>query len=278
MLVTMKAILDEANRHNYAVAAPNVWSELDTRAVIAAAEELRAPLILDVAYPANPDFRYFGKICCDLAAKASVPIAVNLDHGADEKQILEAFQAGFTSVMIDRSAASYEENVTMTRKVVEMAHALHISVEAELGHVGMANCYEKDSGAALSDPQLAKQFVEETQVDCLAIAIGTAHGAYPKGLKPSLDFNRLAKIKQVLPIPLVLHGSSGTDSRELKQACLSGINKVNIANDLCKAVCTAVQAADFEGNKAYEIADVIYMAVKNKMKAMILLYGSQQKA
>lgn len=278
MLVTMKAILDEANAQNYAVAAPNVWSELDVRAVIAAAEELRAPLILDVAYSANPDFQYFGKLCCDLAERASVPIAVNLDHGADQKQILEAFRAGFTSVMIDRSAVSYEENVETTRSIVELAHALNISVEAELGHVGMADSYESDQFAALTDPALAKQFVEATHVDCLAVAIGTAHGAYPKGLKPSLDFERLAQIKQAIPIPLVLHGSSGTDEEQLQRACHSGINKVNIANDLCRAVCDAVQTADFTGNKAYEISAVINQAVKQKMKQMIRIYGSHQKA
>ena len=279
MLVTMKDILDKASAGNYAVAAPNLWTELDARAVIDAAEELRAPLILDIAYPANPDLFLLGQIACYFAKRATVPVAVNLDHGGEKKQILEAFRAGFTSVMIDRSACPFEQNVREVREIVELAHALGISVEAELGHVGMADQYETDGEAALTEPEMAAEFIRQTGVDCLAVAVGTAHGAYPKGMKPKLDFKRLAAIKaKTGNFPLVMHGSCGTDNELLRQACRQGINKVNIANDLCQAAAKAAKTADLEGNHAYDFSAVIYEAVKAKMKEMIVIYGSQGKA
>ncbi|MCF0112101.1 MAG: class II fructose-bisphosphate aldolase [Erysipelotrichaceae bacterium] len=278
MLVTMKSILDKASEGMYAVAAPNIWSEVDCRACIDAATELHAPLIIDVAYPANPNFVWLGQIAVKMAKEASIPVAVNLDHGADVSQVLQAVQAGFTSVMIDRSAYPYSRNVTDTKEIVKLAHALGMTVEAELGHVGMADRYEEDRNAALTSPETAKKFVEETGVDCLAVAIGTAHGAYAKGQAPYLDFDRLSQIKKAVGIPLVLHGSSGTDSEDLWKVCRMGINKVNIANDLCRAACDAAKAADFEGNKAYGFYDVTYSAVKEKLKEMIAVYGSVDKA
>ena len=224
---------------------PNLWTELDARAVIDAAEELRAPLILDIAYPANPDLFLLCQIARYFAQHSAVPVAINLDHGGAKKEVLEAFRAGFTSVMIDRSACPFEQNVREVREIVELAHALNISVEAELGHVGMADQYETDGGAALTDPETAAEFIRLTGVDCLAVAVGTAHGAYPKGMKPKLDFARLAAIKEKTGhFPLVMHGSSGTDNETLRKACRMGINKVNIANDLCQAAAKAAKTAD----------------------------------
>lgn len=274
MLVTMKEILDRANSHNYAVAAPNIWTEVDCRACIDAAEELNAPLIIDIAFAANPNMKRLGHIAVEMAKESSVPVAVNLDHGADLEQVLLAIQAGFTSVMIDRSSETLEKNIEDTKKIVELAHTLGISVEAELGHVGMANQYETDGSSNLTSPEIAKQFVEQTGVDCLAVAIGTAHGAYAKGVKPYLDFQRLKEIKQAVNIPLVLHGSSGTDLKDLKTVCHNGINKVNIANDLCRAVSDAIQQANLEGNNAYFFYDFVYEAEKQKLKEMIQIYGS----
>lgn len=276
MLVTMKEILDKASLENYAVAAPNVWTELDARAVIAAAEEMNAPLIIDIAGVNNPDLILLGRICEYLAKKSTVPIAINLDHGSTKKQVMEAVRGGFTSIMYDRSSYSFEDNIKEVSEIVEFAHALGLSVEAELGHVGEAHQYSQD---ALTEVNLAKEFIERTHIDCLAIAIGTAHGAYPKGIKPQLDFERLIEIKKATNhFPLVLHGSSGTDKEELRKACQLGINKVNIANDLCQAAAKAAQSADFEGNKAYDFTHVVGEAVKNKLKEMIELYGSKNKA
>ncbi|WP_302557180.1 class II fructose-bisphosphate aldolase [Holdemania filiformis] len=279
MLVTMKEILDPASAGNYAVAAPNLWTELDARAVIDAAQELRAPLILDIAYPANPDLFLLCQIARYFAQRATVPVAINLDHGGSKKEVLEAFRAGFTSVMIDRSACPFEQNVREVKEIVELAHALGISVEAELGHVGMADQYETDGSAALTEPETAAEFIRLTGVDCLAVAVGTAHGAYPKGMKPKLDFERLAAIKEKTGhFPLVMHGSSGTDNETLRKACRMGINKVNIANDLCQAAAKAAKTADLEGNHAYDFSAVVYEAVKAKMKEMIEVYGSVGKA
>ena len=177
----MKEILDKASAGNYAVAAPNCWTELDVRAVVDAAEEMKAPLILDIAYPANPDLFLLCQIAHYFAQRARVPMAINLDHGKEKKEILEAFRCGFTSVMIDRSACPFEQNVREVKEIVDLAHPLGISVEAEVGHVGMADQSETEDGEALTEPEMAAEFIRLTGIDCLAVAVGTAHGAYPKG-------------------------------------------------------------------------------------------------
>lgn len=278
MLVTMKEILDEARKDGYAVAAPNVGSEFEARAVIEAAEELDAPLILDVEYSAVTDIFFAGQMFRQLALLSSVPIAINLDHGRDEKEVLAAINAGFTSVMFDRSAVPFEDNVREVKRIAQMAHQVGISVEAELGHVGNAMNYEVDRDAALTDPKKAREYVERTGVDCLAVAIGTAHGSYPKGMVPYLDFDRLESIRNEVGVPLVLHGSSGCDNESLRKACSMGINKVNIANDLCKAMVKAVKEADLEGQNAYNVMEVLKQGLKEKMKEMIKVYGSAGKA
>lgn len=279
MLVTMKELLDRASAENYAVAAPNVSSELDARAFVEAAEELNAPLILDVGYSANPDIFMFGQLLRDLATKSNVPIAINLDHGGAFEDIIAAIQAGFTSVMVDRSATPYETNVKEVSEIVKIAHAVGVTVEAELGHVGQAQSYDVDRDAALTSVDDAKKFIEETGVDCLAVAIGTAHGAYPKGFVPYLDFDRLAEIKKgTNNFPLVLHGSSGTKDEDLQKACSMGINKVNIANDLCQAAAKALKAADLEGQAAYGVYNVAREGAKELLKKMIKIYGSDGKA
>ncbi len=279
MLVTMKEILVRASQGNYAVGAPNVSTELDARAFIEAAEELNAPLILDVDYIANPDIFFYGHMLRQLAEKASVPVAINLDHGATFTEVYKAVQAGFTSVMIDRSACPNEKNIADTKYVIDICHELGLTVEAEIGHVGQADNYDEDR-AALTEVSEAVEFIEKTGVDCLAVAIGTAHGAYPRGKKPYLDFERLAEIKKAVgpDFPLVLHGSSGTDIEDIRKACAMGINKVNISNDLCRAAATALQEADFEGNKVYDIWEVAKQACKKKMMEMIKVYGSDGKA
>lgn len=276
MLVTMKEILDKANAENYAVAAPNVWSELDARAVISAAQQMNAPLIIDIADIANPDLVLLGRICEYLANKVAIPIAIHLDHGTNKTQIMQAIKGGFTSVMYDCSDKDFETNIKEVKEIVEFAHALNITVEAELGHVGQANDYSHDY---LTDPNLAREFIERTQVDCLAVAIGTARGAYPPNVYPQLDFERLVKIKKATNhFPLVMHGSSGTDNDSLQKACRLGINKVNIANDLCKAAVYACQHTDLTGNNAYRITEIIEKAIEEKLKEMIKIYGSQNKA
>lgn len=279
MLVSLKEILDRAAAGSYAVAAPNVENEIDARACIEAAEDANAPLILDVIFAATPDIYFFGQELRKLAEQASVPIAINLDHGDTLDQIQGAINAGFTGVMIDRSAYPNEKNIADTKEIVRLAHAVGISVEAELGHVGQADNYAVDRDAALTSPEEALRFIEETGVDCLAVAIGTAHGAYSKQYKPTLDFERLIEIKKATNnFPLVLHGSSGTDKELLKKACSLGINKVNVNNDLCQAAVKVIKNGDFEGNNAYFVYYEIKEAVRIEMIKLIGIYGSANKA
>ena len=279
MLVTMKEILDRASKEGYAVAAPNVDNELNARACIEAAEAKNAPLILDVVYNATTDLVFFGQMLRTLAQQSKVPVAINLDHGGSKKEVITAIQAGFTSVMFDRSAFSNEINMKEVKEIVDIAHEVGLSVEAELGHVGQATQYDVDRNASLTSAEEAVEFIRYTGVDCLAVAIGTAHGAYPRGFKPYLDFDRLVEIKEKTnQFPLVLHGSSGTDEESLRKACSLGINKVNIANDLYRSVVDAVVNGDFEGNKAYDVFYAIKEGIKNKLMYMIDVYGSTNKA
>ena len=230
MLLPMKDLLVEAKKGGYAIPAPNAENELNVRAYIEVAEEMRSPLIIGSVSHANPNMYDYGRIVTDLVRQATVPVAFNLDHGMTFEVAVMAIRAGFTSVMVDRSKLPYEENVAQVKEVVRMAHAVGVSVEAELGHVGIGSNYAVDGVSNFTDPELAKKFVEETQIDALAVAIGTAHGLY-KG-EPKLQFDLLEQIVQSVDIPLVLHGGSGTGDENLARACRSGINKVNLSTDM----------------------------------------------
>lgn len=279
MLVTMKEIVDNAAKGNYGVAAPNVSSEYDARAYLEIAEDLNSPLILDVFYGATPDIHYFGKLLNDLASQAKVPVCINLDHGGSKAEAIDAIRCGFTSVMIDRSAESYETNVHDVKEVVEIAHAVGITVEAELGHVGLAVNAEQDTANFLTEPDDAKRFIDETGVDCLAVAIGTAHGAYPKGFTPHLDFDRLAQIKAAVgqDYPLVLHGSSEMDNESLAKACHMGINKVNIATELTEAAADAAKEFIDAGYRG-RYWKMVRKNMQDKLAEKIRVYGSDDKA
>lgn len=274
MLVTMKEILERASREWYGVAAPNINSTLDAAAFIQAAEELSAPLILDV-YCGIADKYHLCYAVREMAKDSPVPIAINLDHGDGMDNIYRAIQAGCTSVMYDCSTLPYAEHVAQMRKAVEAAHAVGISVEAELGHVGETENYE-GSLQYKTDPAQAKQFIADTGVDCLAVAIGTAHGIYPKGMVPTIDLALLRKIKEETGnFPLVLHGSSGTPDEILEAAAKNGINKFNINGELLVAVTDTVHEREI---KVYETWDVIRAALTAALKGKIRLYGSVGKA
>lgn len=234
MLVTMKEILDHAKLGGYGVTAPNVQSEDTVRAVIEVAEEYDAPMIIDVNAFIHTDLPWFIHMIRDLAEKAEVPIAINLDHGKSYEDIMLGINSGFTSIMVDRSSLSYEENTAQTKEVVKMCRPLGISVEAELGHVGMGNNYAVDGVNNLTVPEEAASFIKETGIDCLAVAIGTAHGRY-KGT-PHIDFDRLKQLVEACEsTPLVLHGGSGTGDENLRKAVKTGIQKVNLATELIVA-------------------------------------------
>lgn len=234
MLVTMKEILDHAKKGGYGVTAPNVQSEDTVRAVLEVAEEYHAPMIVDVNAFIHTDLPWFIHMIRDLAEKVSVPVAINLDHGKSYEDIMLGINSGFTSIMVDRSSLSYEENVEQTKEVVKMCKPLGISVEAELGHVGMGNNYAVDGVNNLTVPKEAADFIKETGVDCLAVAIGTAHGCYTG--TPHIDFERLKQLVEACgETPLVLHGGSGTGDENLRKAVRSGIQKVNLATELIVA-------------------------------------------
>lgn len=279
MLVTMKELLDRANEENYAVAAPVVQTEMNARAAIKCAEELNAPVILLVPLIFDYDVDLFGRYLKQLAEAAAVPVAINHDHGSDYESAVECIRAGFSSIMVDRSMYTYEENVRQVRELVKVAHAVNVSVEAELGHVGMANNYEEDGCNALTEPEEAVKFIEETGIDCLAVAIGTAHGAYNKGQEPHLDFERLAAIKEATNyFPLVLHGGSGTGDECLRKACQMGINKVNIGCELFTAAIEELNNADTTGNGAYGLTNLLEAGYSERLKHFMEIMGSVDKA
>lgn len=235
MLVTGDDILKVANAHNFAVPAFNISSYSMLNAVIETCEDQRSPHIIAI----HPDeLRHIGvdmlPAIIQRAHKSSVPTAIHLDHGASYEQVLLAIQSGFTSVMIDKSLESWDVNVEETRRVVHAAHAVGLSVEAELGTIGKTDGYAETgtNDIVYTDPDDAARFVEETGVDSLAVAIGTRHGLYPDDLQPELKLDLLDEIKAKAGLPLVLHGGSNNPDPEIRQAVTRGINKVNISSDI----------------------------------------------
>lgn len=237
MLIDMGTILRDAKKNGYGVAAPNVFDGESVRACFEAAKELRAPMVLDVG---GVDLAYIADVTRFYSRRfPEVPVALNLDHGDDLRQVMEAIQAGFSSVMIDHSTAPFEENVAVTAEVVRVAHSVGVSVEAELGHVGRGSNYAKDGVSCLTLPEEAVEYVQKTGVDCLAVAIGTAHGTYNG--EPKLDLERLDAIRAVVSVPLVLHGGSSTGEENLLNAIAHGISKINLGTDLAMAGTAAVR-------------------------------------
>ncbi|MDY2778021.1 MAG: class II fructose-bisphosphate aldolase [Collinsella sp.] len=235
MFVSMKDMLDHANEHGYAVMACNSCNMEVARAVIEAAELERSPIIVNISprqFKLHADLDAMVPMVSSLAKRAAVPVALNLDHGQERADIVKALSYGFTSIMFDGSALPYEENRDVTRLVVSMAHAQGASVEAELGHVGQASDGDGQKVDFFTDVETAVRFVGETGVDALAVAIGTAHGKYPEGFVPQLDFDRLSELKDALKMPLVLHGGSGAGERNIQRAIECGINKINVCTDV----------------------------------------------
>lgn len=276
MLVTMKEILDRANEQNYAVVAPNVFSEMDARACLEVAEEEQAPIILDVAMSQTADIRFHGSYLTRLANQTSVPVAINLDHGSCFAHAIMAIQSGFTSIMVDRSSLPYEENIAQVNELCKIAHAAGLSVEAELGHVGHGNEDKTITSDGLTVPTQAEDYIRRTGVDCLAVAIGTAHGTYIG--TPQLDFERLIAIKECVHFPLVLHGGSGTGDENIAKACRLGINKVNVCNELLAAMNRSVKNADLSGDNAYNFWTICLGGMRDRIRELIYICGSHGKA
>ena len=231
-LVTTKELLLDAQKNGYAVGAFNVENMEMVQAVIAAAEELRSPVIMQTTPStlkyAEPEYFYANVAAA--AKMASVPVVMHLDHGSSYELAMRAYRAGYTSIMIDGSHSRLEENIAITKEVVRACHAGNVPVEAELGKVGGKEDDLDGGNGGYTDPEEALRFVEETGVDSLAVAIGTAHGVY-QGI-PKLDVERLSRIREIVSIPLVLHGTSGIPDEDVKECIRRGICKVNYATDL----------------------------------------------
>ena len=284
MLTTGKAILDVANEHSFAVPAFNISDWAMFRGIVEISEETGAPLLVGI----HPDeVRHIGREMItgiiERSHRSSVPIAIHWDHGATYEQILEAIQFGFTSVMIDGSLKPFDENVAITRKVTDTAHALGLSVEGELGTIGANDSYAEGGSAEIiyTDPDDAVTFVEQTGVDSLAIAIGTFHGFFPAHLKPELKLDLLKEIKGRVQIPLVLHGGSNNPDDEIREAARIGINKINISTDIKVAYHSKMREVLGDDPKVRE-PNAIQPACVEAMKVVaaqkIELFGAAGKA
>lgn len=235
MLMNMKDLLKVAQENQFAVPAFNIGSDQLLKAVMKKVNELKSPVILEMS-PDEFDFVGNAQIQAMIyeASKTAVPVVIHLDHGDKYETVVRAIQAGMTSVMIDASKLPYEENVAITKKVVETAHMANVSVESELGTIGTTgNSIEGGTeGVIYTVPSEAKQFIEDTGIDTFAVAIGTAHGIYPKDMKPELRIDILNEITNEVSIPLVLHGGSSNKDEEIAAAVKNGICKINISSDI----------------------------------------------
>jgi fructose-bisphosphate aldolase class II len=276
MLTKMSEILRRAKEGSYGVPALGAVDELTLRACIDAAEEMKSPMIILCMHNGNKDLNYFGRILTDLAIRSSVPIATMLDHTPTFESAIAGIRAGFNTIMVDRSSLPYKENLAQVKELVRIAHAVDIEVEAELGHVGFEVGSDADFDLAFTVPEEAVNFVEESGIECLAVSIGTAHGAY-KG-QPKLQFELLQELACKVNVPLALHGGSGTGDENLAKACRLGISKVNIVNDLYRNAFNAVEKDGMAGNRIYNLLPTLSMGYKEKAMHFMKVFGSMGKA
>lgn len=281
MLVNMNDVLLPAREGGYGVGFFNAVNVEMARAIIEAAQELHAPVMVGTAEILLPvtGLERVAEYLIPMAKKASVPVCVHYDHGLTFKGCMEALKLGFTSIMYDCSTAPYGENVKRVAGMVDICHAMGATVEGELGHVG------DNAGAGklenpkdyFTDPGRAADFVERTGVDSLAVAVGNAHGDY--AFKPQLDFERILAISEKTKLPLVLHGGSGLSDQDFRRAVKLGVSKINIFTDIDKAGMRGLEAGIKAGEKTvtgllpYEIAEM-----KKVVREKILLFGSEKKA
>lgn len=280
-LVTSKEMLLDAQRGNYAVGAFNAENMEMVKAIIQAAEELKAPVMIQTT-PSTVKYgtleTFFGIVSAE-AAKATVPVCLHLDHGSSFELAMQAIKAGYTSVMIDGSHEDFEGNVAISKKVADVANALNIPVEAELGKVGGKEDDLEADADTNTDPQEAKEFVERTGITSLAVAIGTAHGFYAG--TPVLDKERVSEIRKVVNVPLVLHGASGLSEEDVRECVERGMCKVNFATELRVAYTDAVKKLLEEKPETYDpkkLGVVGIEAVKEVVKSRMVMCGCDGKA
>lgn len=282
MLLNMKEILKPANEHNFAIPAFNIGTGQILNGVMDTCEELNAPVILAI-HPNELEFQgeSFIKMCIDRANKSKLPVCIHLDHSGWEP-VVKAIRAGFTSVMIDASSLPFDENVAITKKVCELAHPLGVSVEGELGTIGTTDGDTEGGTDSIiyTNPDDAVRFVEETGCDALAIAIGTAHGIYPAGMKPELRQDLLSEIKSRVSVPLVLHGGSGNADSEIAEAVKRGINKINISSDIKDALYQRLRITlkDPKIREPFELYPDSVKAMNEVVAEKIRLFQDDDKA
>lgn len=277
MLVNLESVLSDAQKNHYAVGLFNTTDTDMLEAVISAAEELRSPVIIGTAEVLLPygELKLIAPAMVAAAKRASVPVVVHYDHGLTRERCVEAIDLGFSSIMFDGSAGDTEENLKNTAEIVRYAHERGVTVEGEIGHVGEAATGDGDVSDMYTTPKEAIDFVNATGVDALAIAIGTAHGAYKS--KPKLDIERLKEIRASLNTPLVLHGGSGLSDDDFKNTIREGIAKVNIFTDICVA---GIEGAAEGINKNLSYLDMRNLKVekmKEAAKKKMQLFGSAGK-
>ncbi|GKU84030.1 class II fructose-bisphosphate aldolase [Niallia sp. NCCP-28] len=285
MIVTLKEILSKAEEGNYAVGAFNCPTLESARAVVEAAEELQVPVILSHAevHFDITSLEIMGPILVEFAKKASVPVAVHLDHGSSLENVKKAIDIGFSSVMIDASHMSYEDNIRTVEEVVQYAHEYNVSVEAELGMMtssgiggeetqGEEHISEGDSVDYYTDPNVAKDFVEQTEIDALAASFGTVHGMYIK--EPNLDLDRLNSIYAKINRPVVMHGGSGLSEEDYIAVINSGVRKINYYSYAANAGARAVK--DYIDNNKdlfyHDFTVVAKAAIKKDVKRAMEIF------
>lgn len=283
MLYNMKDFLAVAEKYNFSVGAFNVSEVGNFRCVVEEAEAQNAPTIVAVAVNeldlCTRDFYLYVR---QRLAESKIPFVLHLDHGKTLKDCMRAIQAGFTSVMFDGSALGYEENIRQTKQVVDIAHLVDVSVEGEVGTIGIMD-YSDEGGVkniTYTRPEEVTDFVARTGVDTLAVAIGTSHGLYPKGFVPKLQLDLLKELKKVATVPLVLHGGSNNPDEEMRKACEYGIRKINIASDY-KVAFTRELTRIVNETGDFKLAFLIPKAMipaREVIRQKMELFGSINKA
>lgn len=278
-LVTLDTALDKIGKESYGIGAFNIANMEMVMGAIKAAEELKSPIILQVA---EGRLRYsplqlIAPVMIAAAKAATVPVVVHLDHGSSMEVIAQALELGFSSVMFDGSAYPLEKNIDMTKEVKKMAKKYGASVEAEIGKVGGSEGDYKSVEVLITSVADAKTFYDNTQVDALAVAIGTAHGLYKE--QPKLQFERLKEIAQIIDCPLVLHGGSGLTPDDFKNCIQHKIKKVNIATASFENIAHKVSelAKGSTNITFFQYLDAVLEATYENVKNHILIFGSQNK-
>lgn len=234
-LLPFKDMLEDAQKHHYAIGAFNIINMETIQAVTSIAEEKNTPVILQI-YHTHLDFAgadYIAAIASVAAQNSTTPISISLDHGKNYESVVKCVNNGFTGVMIDLATSDYNKNVEITKKVVAVAREKGLSVEAELGQIFNASEPVEIRNSAMTDPEIAARFVNDTGIDALAVSIGTAHGYYSS--KPQIDFELLKKIIEMVSCPIVVHGGSNTPDEDIREIVRMGVAKVNIGTDLMMA-------------------------------------------